>query len=155
MMLAWPPRQRRLPLRHLRALRFPQPNRPMTQNGPAMRGFLLRVIFIASAGWAIVGVHAQDIEKNPLSQQQGSELSSAPKSEAAEAWDAVKDTTNPALLEAFIKRYGTTFFAEIAKARLDELKATAAKTLLPKTSTPGTPVQTLQVPTNGAHERVV
>jgi hypothetical protein len=126
----------------------------MTQNRPAMRGFLLRVIFIASAGWAIGGAHAQDIEKSPLSQQ-GSELSAAPKSEAAEAWDAVKDTTNPALLEAFIKRYGTTFFAEIATARLDELKATAAKTLLPKTSTPGTPVQTLQVPTNGAHERVV
>lgn len=51
----------------------------------------------------------------------------APKSEAAEAWDAVKQTTNPALLEAFIKRFGTTFFAELAKARLDELKATAAK----------------------------
>lgn len=51
----------------------------------------------------------------------------ATKSEAAEAWDAIKDTTNPALLEAFIKRYGTTFFADIAKARLDELKAAATK----------------------------
>ena len=49
------------------------------------------------------------------------------KSEAAEAWDAVKNTTNPALLEAFIKRYGTTFFADIAKARLAELKAAATK----------------------------
>jgi hypothetical protein len=61
--------------------------------------------------------------------QQGVELSekAAAKSEAAEAWDAVKNTTNPALLEAFIKRYGTTFFAEIAKARLGELKAAATK----------------------------
>jgi hypothetical protein len=42
----------------------------------------------------------------------------APKSEAAEAWDAVKDTKNPGLLEAFIKRYRTTFFADLAKARL-------------------------------------
>ena len=50
----------------------------------------------------------------------------APRSEAAEAWDAVKQTTNPALLEAFIKRFGTTFFAELARARLDELKATAS-----------------------------
>jgi hypothetical protein len=49
------------------------------------------------------------------------------KSEAAEAWDAVKDTTDQALLEAFIARYGTTFFADIAKARLKELKAAAAK----------------------------
>jgi hypothetical protein len=47
----------------------------------------------------------------------------AAKSEAAEAWDAVKTTTNPALLEAFIKRYRTTFFADMAKARLSELKA--------------------------------
>ena len=61
--------------------------------------------------------------------QQGVEHSekAAAKSEAAEAWDAVKNTTNPALLEAFIKRYGTTFFAEIAKARLGELKAAATK----------------------------
>lgn len=56
----------------------------------------------------------------------------ASKSEAAEAWDAVKTTTNPALLEAFIKRYGTTFFAEIAKARLDELKAASVKPASPK-----------------------
>jgi hypothetical protein len=51
----------------------------------------------------------------------------APKSEAAEAWDAVKNTKNPALLEAFIKRFGTTFFADIAKARLDELKAATTR----------------------------
>lgn len=65
----------------------------------------------------------------PDSPQQGAESPDrvAPKSEAAEAWDAVKDTKNPALLEAFIARYGTTFFAELAKARLKELKAAAAK----------------------------
>ena len=55
------------------------------------------------------------------------EQAAAPKSESAEAWDAIKNTTNPALLEAFINRYGTTFFAEIAKARLDELKAASNK----------------------------
>jgi hypothetical protein len=58
---------------------------------------------------------------------QGSSERAASKSEAAEAWDAVKDTTNPAHLEAFTARDGTTFFAEIAKARLSELKAAAAK----------------------------
>ncbi len=77
--------------------------------------------------------------------QQSSE-GAAPKSEAAEAWDAVKNTTNPALLEAFIKRYGATFFAEIAKARLDELKAAAAR---PRPQTPTLP----QMPKDGVRER--
>ncbi|HZR76008.1 MAG TPA: hypothetical protein VFB05_24180 [Bradyrhizobium sp.] len=66
--------------------------------------------------------------ESPQQSGQRSSEGAAPKSEAAEAWDAVKTTTNPALLEAFIKRYGTTFFAEMAKARLEELKAAAAKT---------------------------
>jgi hypothetical protein len=65
--------------------------------------------------------------ENPQQSAQPSAEGAAPKSEAAEAWDAVKNTTNPTLLEAFIKRYGTTFFAELAKARLDELKVAMAK----------------------------
>jgi hypothetical protein len=72
------------------------------------------------------------------------------KSEAAEAWDAIKDTKNPALLEAFIKRFGATFFAEIAKARLGELRTSAAK---PTADGPHPPI--LQMPTNGIHERSV
>jgi len=75
-----------------------------------------------------------------------------PKSEAAEAWDAVKNTTNPALLEAFIKRYGTTFFAELAKARLDELKAAAAKTPPPAAAKAA---PTLQMPADGSRESAV
>jgi hypothetical protein len=71
-----------------------------------------------------------------------------PRSEAAEAWDAVKATTNRALLEAFIKRYGTTFFAEIARARLDELNAAAAR---PRPPLPAIPA----MPKDGARERVV
>ena len=66
---------------------------------------------------------------SPDSPEQGAGPSekAAAKSEAAEAWDAVKNTTNPALLEAFIKRFGTTFFADIARARLDELRAAATR----------------------------
>jgi hypothetical protein len=44
-------------------------------------------------------------------------------SEAALAWNATKETTNPAVLEAFVKHYGDSFFANLARARLDELKA--------------------------------
>jgi hypothetical protein len=92
---------------------------------------------------------------SPDSSQQGAE-STAPKSEAAEAWDAVKDTKNPALLEAFIKRYGATFFAELAKARLDELKAAAAKPRPVQTIPTGRSQSlALPMPTNGFSEQAV
>jgi hypothetical protein len=43
-------------------------------------------------------------------------------SEAAEAWDRAKDTTNIAILDTFIARFKDTFFAELARARIDQLK---------------------------------
>ncbi len=43
-------------------------------------------------------------------------------SEAGEAWSATKDTTNIAVLGAFVTRYGDTFYAELARARIQELK---------------------------------
>jgi TPR repeat protein len=49
----------------------------------------------------------------------GAPLSST---EAAQAWAMVKDTTSIPVLETFIKRYGDGFYADIARARLDELK---------------------------------
>jgi uncharacterized caspase-like protein len=47
-------------------------------------------------------------------------------SEVAEAWGAVKDTANIAVLEAFRARYEDTFFAELARARIDEVERAAA-----------------------------
>jgi uncharacterized caspase-like protein len=43
-------------------------------------------------------------------------------SEAAEAWDRTKDTASVAVLEAFIARYKDTFYAELARARVEEMK---------------------------------
>src|SRR5262245_46869955 len=43
-------------------------------------------------------------------------------SDAAEAWGATKDSTNTAVLEAFIARYKDTFYAELARARIEEIK---------------------------------
>ena len=40
-------------------------------------------------------------------------------SEAAEAWSAVRDSTSVAVLRAFIARYGDTFYAELARARIE------------------------------------
>ena len=46
----------------------------------------------------------------------------ARQSEAAEAWAAVKDTTSIGVAEAFITRFKDTFYAELARGRLEELK---------------------------------
>jgi uncharacterized caspase-like protein len=43
-------------------------------------------------------------------------------SEAAEAWNATKDTTNVAVLGAFVARYRDTFYAELARARIADLQ---------------------------------
>jgi formylglycine-generating enzyme required for sulfatase activity len=47
---------------------------------------------------------------------------SAPLSEAATAWAAVKDTDSIAQLEVIAKRYAGTVYAELARARIGELK---------------------------------
>ncbi len=41
--------------------------------------------------------------------------------EAFEAWSLTMDTTNLTVLKAFIARYGDTFYAELARARMAEL----------------------------------
>jgi hypothetical protein len=47
----------------------------------------------------------------------------APASEpAAQAWQDTKDTKSPTLLEQFINRFGDSFYASLARARLEELK---------------------------------
>ena len=48
--------------------------------------------------------------------------SAAIASEAERAWAATQNTTSQAVLEEFIRRYGDTYYAALASARLDELK---------------------------------
>jgi general L-amino acid transport system substrate-binding protein len=93
-------------------------------------------------------------------------------SEAAEAWAAAKDTTSIAVLEDFITRYRDSFYAGLARARVDELKkqqmtdvvprvppaesstsqamptapTPPAKKSLPNASTPSTPLASPTVP---------
>ncbi len=50
----------------------------------------------------------------------------APRDEAADAWAAAKETSSPAVLEAFIKRYAASFYAELARERLRTLAAREA-----------------------------
>lgn len=42
-------------------------------------------------------------------------------SEAAEAWGAVRETTDPVMLEIFAARFKDSFYAELARSRLKEL----------------------------------
>jgi esterase/lipase superfamily enzyme len=53
--------------------------------------------------------------------------STSASSEAERAWPLVKETTNIAGLDAYIRRYGDTFFGDLAKERLAELKQQAAQ----------------------------
>jgi uncharacterized caspase-like protein len=45
---------------------------------------------------------------------------------AADAWDRTKDTTSMAVLDAFIRRFGDTYYGDLAKVRLAELKEAEA-----------------------------
>ena len=60
-------------------------------------------------------------------------------SEAAEAWGVIKDTTSIAALDAYVARFKDTFYAELARQRLEELRGRNPTPTLPKTNptTPG------------------
>ncbi len=45
-----------------------------------------------------------------------------PPDPAFEAWNETKDTESVAVLAAYIAKYGNSFYAELAKARMEELK---------------------------------
>ncbi len=51
--------------------------------------------------------------------------------EAFEAWSLAMDTTNLTVLKAFIARYGDTFYAELARARMAELRRQGIATTTP------------------------
>jgi TRAP-type mannitol/chloroaromatic compound transport system substrate-binding protein len=63
----------------------------------------------------------------------------ARQSEAAEAWAAAKDSRDVAVLQAFIARYKDTFFAELARARVEELKKQQVAVATPAPAPPPPP----------------
>src|SRR5262249_44111818 len=54
--------------------------------------------------------------------QRPADASAALAESAERAWTATRDTTSQVVLEEFIRRYGDSFYATLARARLDELK---------------------------------
>jgi formylglycine-generating enzyme required for sulfatase activity/uncharacterized caspase-like protein len=59
-----------------------------------------------------------------------------PSTEAAQAWAAAQATTSEAVLDAFIKRFGDSFYAALAQARLEELRKNRSAALAPPAPAP-------------------
>ncbi len=58
--------------------------------------------------------------------------STAPIDPAAQAWAATKDTTSIAILEDFVRHFGSTVFGSMARARITELKKAQLAAINPK-----------------------
>jgi hypothetical protein len=75
------------------------------------------------------------------------------RDEAADAWAAAKESTSPTVLEAFIKRYANSFYAELARERLQTLKTrevAATPTATPPPAAPPSPDPTASSPQPGS-----
>jgi formylglycine-generating enzyme required for sulfatase activity len=59
-----------------------------------------------------------------------------PRSDAAEAWDVAERTNTVPALEAYIRRFGDTYYGDLAKARLAELKEAEAAVAARKKADP-------------------
>jgi formylglycine-generating enzyme required for sulfatase activity len=65
-------------------------------------------------------------------------------SEAERAWAMIKDATSVTVLDDFIRRFGDSFYATLARARLEELKKAQVATV-----TPPAPPPSAQTPCGG------
>src|SRR5262245_27520708 len=89
-----------------------------------------------SLGGAEVALVAAKSQPQPASEAKAP----ARLSEAAEAWGVVKDSTSIQALDAYISRFKETFYAELARQRIDELKKQqVAVTAPPKAPAPVPP----------------
>jgi hypothetical protein len=57
-------------------------------------------------------------------------------SEAAEAWDRTKDTTSIAAFEAFLARFKDTYYADLVRLRIEELKKQQVAIATPPSRSP-------------------
>jgi uncharacterized caspase-like protein len=65
----------------------------------------------------------QQIQQKQQAQQEQQSAAVDPSVHAAQAWEAAKNSTSRSVLEAFINRYGDTFYSELAAARLKDLQS--------------------------------
>jgi formylglycine-generating enzyme required for sulfatase activity len=70
----------------------------------------------------------------------------APAADPVVAWAAVKDSTSPAVLEAFIAEFATTVYGGFARARLEELRKARIAELTPASRPSAVPVAPPSIP---------
>ncbi len=58
------------------------------------------------------------------------------RDEAAEVWAAIKDSTSPAVLQAFIERFSNSFYVVLARERLLALESSRSAAATPAPSSP-------------------
>jgi S1-C subfamily serine protease len=76
-------------------------------------------------------------------------LASPPAADpVAQAWTAAKDTTSQTVLEDFIRRFSDSFYATLARARLEELKKSQVAAISPQAEKPGVQDLTTPAPTS-------
>ncbi|MDB5597975.1 MAG: hypothetical protein JWN71_19 [Xanthobacteraceae bacterium] len=76
-------------------------------------------------------LRGQPAASSPIAAPQPTVTVPSPSNEVVNAWGEVKNTSNPAVLEAFIRRFGDSFYGDLARARLDELKRSQAVAVAP------------------------
>ena len=76
-------------------------------------------------------------------------LASPPAADpVAQAWTAAKDTTSQTVLEDFIRRFSDSFYATLARARLEELKKSQVAAISPQAEKSGVQDLTTPAPTS-------
>lgn len=58
------------------------------------------------------------------------------RDEAAEVWSAIKDSTSPAVLQAFIERFSNSFYVVLARERLQAVESSRSAAAAPAPSSP-------------------
>lgn len=80
--------------------------------------------------------------RSPSPDPQGGSAVDKQLDEAASVWSATQSTNSPAVLEAYIERFGSTPFGDLARARLEEVKKTSAAATPPPAPANGPPAPT-------------
>ncbi len=102
------------------------PGRDVISTLAAVRGQVVKATQGKQVPWEHTSLLGQVVLKAggavPVVQSTPQPAPQAPgNSAAAEAWPLVKDTTSVAALDAFVRRFGDTFYGDLARARLGEL----------------------------------
>jgi hypothetical protein len=76
----------------------------------------------------------------------------SPQEQAERAWAMTKDTTSQAVLEDFIRRFGDSYYATLARARMEELKKSQTVVVAPPVTLPS-PLAQVTLELEPQHQR--